>query len=177
MTTHHNQVESVEQRLAKFREGIKYTGAVGFRLGTVNFRILTRAEEMDIRRKAIAEAMKYGGDETEKNNFIQMSTLQLASTGPDKIPHLPLPLLNQLTSDELKFLYEEYVKIMDDANPSMERIETGEFQALVNAVKKNAVGSRDLSLRQLRGIFLAFQDLIQRMDAQIQQTDNTSGGQ
>jgi hypothetical protein len=105
-----------------------------------------------------------------------MSTLQLASQDEHKVPSLPAPMLAQMTSDELKFLYEEYVKIMDDANPALERISVDEFQALVNAVKKNAVGSRDLSLRQLRAIYLAFQDLIQRMDSQASQMDNLSGG-
>jgi hypothetical protein len=52
-----------------------------------------------------------------------------------------------------------------------------EFQALVHAVKKNAVVSKELSLRQLRAIFLAFQDLIQKVEAQTTQTDSFSGGQ
>jgi len=171
MNQEHKRIETVEERLAKFREGAKYAGSVSFRGSSIHFRVLTRHEEMEIRRKAIAEAMKYGGDETEKNNFIQMSTLCLASK------ELPLPMLNLMTSDELKWLYEEYVKIMDDANPSLERISVDEFQALVHAVKKNAVGSRELSLRQLRAIFLAFQDLIQRVDFQTSQMDSSFGGQ
>jgi hypothetical protein len=175
----HEPIETIEDRLAKFREGARYAGSLSFRGQVVHFRVLSRSEEMEIRRKAITASMHYGGDETEKNNFIQMSTLQLASTpvGPSKVPSLPIALLDKMTSDELKFLYDEYIKIMDDANPSIERIGTEEFRSLVDLVKKNGVGSRDLSLKQLRAIFIAFQDLIQRVDFQTSPMDSSSGGQ
>lgn len=147
--------------LGKFREGNAYAGTIKFRGGEIDLRILTRDEEMDIRRKAIKHASAYGGDETEKNDFIQRYTISLASNINGQ-PTLPITLFSKMTGDEFDFLHEEYIKIRDDNNPSLEKMTMEQYEALVDAVKKNAVGWKDLSLRQLRAIFSAYQALIQR---------------
>lgn len=154
-----------DEMLAKFRQGTSYEGVVQFRDGEVRFRILTRDEEMKIRREAIAHASKFGGDSAERDDYIEKFTLSAASTLNGQ-PSLPISLFKSFTSNEMDFLYDEYIKIRDDANPSLEKLTIDEFNALVDAVKKNAVGWKDLSLAQLRAIFSVFRDMIQKQETQ-----------
>ncbi len=154
-----------KEMLARFRAGATYCGSVYLREQMIDFRILTRDEEMEIRRKSMAHAAKHGNDSTERNDFIQKHTISLA-TNINGQPQLPISIFKELTSDELDYLYNEYVKIRDDSNPSLEVMSPEQFNAICDALKKKALGSKDLSLPQLRAICSAYADLIRSQDAQ-----------
>jgi len=169
-------IVSAEDLLRKMRAGIKEDFLIKMRDLTIPVRILSIDELTQIRREAIKHASIMGGDDAEKNIFIEKTVLKMASTVHGG-PILSDKLLSIMSVDEINFLYSEYTKIQDDINPMLERIKPEQFRALVDAVKKKSVSSKDCSLHQLRAIFTAYQDLIERLETQTLHTDSLSGGQ
>lgn len=169
-------IVSAEDLLKKMRSGVKTDFTLKLRDLTIPVRILSIDELTQIRREALKHAALNGGDEAEKNVFIEKTVLKMASniTGG---PILSDKLLSMMSVDEVNYLYSEYTKIQDDINPMLEQIRPEQFRALVDGVKKKTLSSKDCSLRQLRAIFTAYQDLIERLENQTSPTDNSSGGQ
>lgn len=166
-------IVTAEDLLAKMRAGTKELHEIRLRDLVIPVRVLSIDETNAIRRQAIQDATMKSGDEVDKNVAIQKSTLKLASTmTKGGGPMLSDKLLNMMSVDELGFLYEEYIKVMDDVNPSIDRMTEDQFKVLVEAVKKNHLSARDLSLSQLKAIFSAFQGLIQRLETPDSQKAN-----
>lgn len=158
---------SAEELLAKMRQGKKELYDV--RMGNLTFpvRVLTCDEVVAVRREAISTTAKSGGDETDKNIHIQKATLKLASTpSRGSAPFLGDKLMSLMTLDEISFLYDEYIRIMETVNPAVEFIEPAVFRGIVEALKKNTASPKDLSLLQLRAICSAYVDLILRQENQ-----------
>lgn len=156
-------ITTADDLLKKLRFGTEEVHTIVMRGVEIPVRVLSQSEYNKIRKDAIQATVVEGGDETDKNIRIQKATLMLASTlRHGQAPMLSDKLLDKLSNDELSFLYEEYVAKVDSVNPKLEQMTDDEFKAIVEALKKNTISSRDLSLRQLRGICTAFQDVIQR---------------
>ena len=166
-------IQTVESMLAKMRAGRSEVHEIMLGTLVVPVRVLTIDEMNQIRREAIKSAQSVlGGDDTDKNLAAQKFTLKLASTpGIGGVPMLSDKLLAQLSVDEVNYLYEEYVRVLDAVNPSLQAIDPERFRALVDALKKKTVSSRDLSLLQLRAICTAFVELILRLDSQASAKD------
>lgn len=159
---------SAEDILARMRVGKKQDFEMALGSQKIPVRILSIDETTTIRREALGHMAQIGGDETDKNVYIQKATLKVASTMSDKSgPLLGDKLLGKMSVDEISYLYGEYVKLMDQVNPTLETLSPEHFRVLVDAVKKNLVSTKDLSLAQLKAIFTAFQDLIQKQESQI----------
>ncbi len=154
-------ITTVEDILAKMREGVKATHEIKLRGAVVPVRVLSVDEMNAIRREALITSAASKGDETDINLQKQKSTLKMASN-LNGGPLLSDKLLGQLTTDEINHLYSEYVTVMEKVNPSVETIPNEEFRLMVEALKKNLASPKDLSLRQLKAICSAFQDMIQR---------------
>lgn len=168
---------SSEDILKKMRMGIKETYEISLRSFKVPVRVLSMDELVAVRREGIKHQALIGGDETDRNCYIEKTVLKLASTlTKNGAPLLMDGVLDKMTLEEISHLYGEYVKIMDDCSPELEQIPIEQFRALIDAVKKNSVTAKDCSLRQLRAIFYAYQDLIQKQETQILPPDNTHGG-
>ena len=168
-----HKVYSAEDILQKMRDGVKEVYEIRMRQMTIPVRILAIDEVNAIRNESIRHSALSQGDETDKNVHIQKTTLKLASNiTKGGGPILGDKLLGLLTVDELNYLYEEYIQILDTVNPSLETIPATEFRAMVDALKKNLVSSKELSIRQLRAICTAYVDLIQRQDNQTSPRDN-----
>jgi hypothetical protein len=167
--TAHPKIITAEDMLKKLRAGTKEVHEIKMREMVIPVRVLSVDEMNAIRRDSIKQMTLLAGDETDRNLSTQKTTLKMAST-INGAPVLGDKLLSLLSTDEINFIYNEYVKVMDDVNPSMEFISPDEFKALVEALKKNVITTRDCSLRQLKAICTAFQDLIQRQDSQTSQT-------
>lgn len=166
-------VLSADEVVAKMRMGKKTTDEIRMGSLSVPVRVLSCDEVNLIRREAILQAAKVGGDETDKNLIIQKTTLKLASTlTANSAPFLGDKVLSLLTHDELGYLYEEYIRFMDNVNPSLEHISPERFRAVVDALKKNIISPKDCSLLQLRAICLAYVDLIQRQETPTSQLDS-----
>lgn len=167
MPRDNSQMVSAEDILAKMRAGVKETYEIRMREQVFAVRILAMDEIAAIRREAIKHQLSLGGDDTDKNVYIQKATLTKATTLSKATPSmLSERLMGMLSLDEVKYLYEEYIRVMDAVNPAIEHMDPAEFRALVDALKKNILGSRDCSLLQLRAICSAFQELIQNPGTQ-----------
>lgn len=159
------KILSADDQLALLRAGVREVYEIQLRNLKIPMRVLSNEEAAAVRREALQYMYTVKGDETDKNLHIQKTTLKLASTiTKGGAPFLSDKLLDMLSLDELQFIYSEYVKMLDDVNPSLDKIHPDKFRALVEALKKNAITSRDLSLPQLKAICSAFQDMIQRQD-------------
>jgi hypothetical protein len=159
--TEATQITTVEDILAKMRNGVKATHEIKLRDAVIPVRVLSVDEMNAIRREALITSLASKGDDTDINLQKQKSTLKLASN-LNGGPTLSEKLLGQLTTDEINYLYSEYVAVMERVNPSIETIPNEEFRLMVEALKKNLAFPKDLSLRQLKAICSAFQDMIQR---------------
>lgn len=166
------ELKTVDVLLGKLRSGVKTTHEIKCRELVIPVRVLSIDEFNEVRRHSIAHATRSNGDETDKNLQAQKLTLKLASSITDGVPLLGDKILSQLTLDEINFLYEEYLAVMDSVNPSMASISDEEFREIVDALKKNLTSSRRLSLLQLRAICTAFAELIQKPEAPTAPTDS-----
>lgn len=160
------QIITVEEQLKRLRAGTKEVYEIAIRSFKIPVRILSIDEVNLIRRDAIKTAHLQAGDDVDKNVNIQRTTLAMASTITKNVPLLSDKLLGMMSVDEINHLYNEYIAVMENVNPSLETISEEVFRALVEGLKKNTVSSKDLSLHQLRAICTAYQDLIQRPAAQ-----------
>lgn len=161
------EITTVSDILARMRVGTKEVYELRMREMMFPVRVITMDEQAAVRREAIAHTAKMGGDETDRNCHIQQSTLKLASTiTKGGAPLISDSLLAKMSLDEVRYLYDEYIRVMDTVNPSLEMIPPEQFRALVDALKKNTLGARDLSLLQLRAICTAFAELILQLESQ-----------
>ena len=171
-------IQTVDMLLAKMRAGTQEVYEIEMRELKIPVRVLSIDELSAVRRDAIQKVSMQMGDDTDKALHTQKAVLRLASTlVPNSAPMLADKLLSRLGVDEINFLYNEYIAIMDRVNPALETIQPEQFRALVDALKKNTMSAKDLSLHQLRAICTAFQELIQRPATQTLPPDNVSGGQ
>jgi hypothetical protein len=172
----HSTDMSTDAILARMRAGVKTVAEIRLRDFVVPVRVLSIDETNAIRRDAIRTTTVNQGDEVDKNIAMEKSTLKLASTlssGPaGGVPILGDKLLGSLNLDEIHYLYNEYVKIMDDVNPTVEAMPEKEMRAIVDGLKKNTVSVRELSLRQLRATCLVFQDALQKQESQTSPKDS-----
>lgn len=162
--------------LARMRSGIKATYVIRLREQEIPVRLLSMDELMTIRREGLKHQASIKGDESDRNHCIHKLVLKFASDiNKKKMPLLMDSVLDEMTYEEIAFLYGEYTKVMDDVNPDLERMSPELFRSLVDAVKKKSISAKDCSLRQLRTIFNAYQDLIERAETPNSPPDNTSG--
>lgn len=168
-----HEIQTAEDLLAKMRAGTRQVHEIRMRDLVIPVRVLTIEEMNLIRRDAIKQAIAASGDEIDKNVLVQRSTLKLATTvEKGGAPFLSDKVLSLTTVDEINHLYNEYIRIVESVNPSLEQISSEQFKSLVDALKKSLITSNDLSLVQLRAICTAFVDLIQRQAAQVSHKDN-----
>ncbi len=168
---------SAEDLLAKLRGGSREVYEIRLRDLTIPVRMLPLDELLDIRNRMMNQNAKVGGDKANLATLVQKETLLAAATIAGQPGVLSGRLLSLLTLDEMIYLYNEYQKLCEEMNPSLEQVGPEQFQMLVQAVKKNNVSASDLSLPQLRAIFISYQDLIQRLDIRTSPQDSSSGGQ
>lgn len=166
---------SAEDLLAKMRAGTKEVYEIRIRGLVIPVRILSIDEEIDLRSRMIAQNSRSGGDDISLAALIQKETLRTATFIAKNNSSMPDRFFTELKRDELSYLFNEYFKILEDVNPTLEQIKPESFMALVDAIKKNNVNANDLSLAQLKAVFISYQDLIQRMDIQTSPEGNLPG--
>lgn len=172
------QIVTAEDQLERMRAGTKAIHEIRMRDMVIPVRVLSIEEIQAIRREAIQKTSNMGMDDTDKHIMIQKITLKMASTiVKGGGPTLGDKVLGLVSLDELQYLYDEYIRVMDAVNPTLQTIEPEAFRALVDALKKNSVSSKDCSLLQLRAICSAFVGLIQKLETQGSPLDKSSGGQ
>ena len=176
MSEAQEKLVSAEDLLAKMRAGTKEVYEIRMRDFVIPVRMISLDERLDIRNRMMVQNTKVMGDLANLASLVQKEILRAASTLSQGSPGvLSDRLLGMLTLDEVIYLYNEYQKICEEVNPSLEDVSPEKFEALVNAIKKNSVTASDLSLAQFRAVFIAYQDLIQRLVFQTSPADNGSG--
>jgi hypothetical protein len=171
------EIETVDEILRKMRAGVDEVHEIRLREMRFQIRCLSQDEFNQIRRDAKIETDANGGDDTDKNVRIQKMVLIRASAVKPGTPgKITDKLLSRLNADEMEFLYNEYVRVMDNMNPNIEAMTVDQFRMIVDALKKKTITSKDLSLPQLREVCAAFVDLIERMENQQSQMAKSSGG-
>ena len=171
------EIQTVEMMLARMRQGIKTEFEISMRGQVFHVRILSLDEVNQIRRYSIGEASRVQGDLVDRNVEMQKATLKLASTLDKGVgPVISDKLMSFLSTDEMNDLFEQYIAVMESVNPSLEQMTEAEFRPMVEALKKNQITWKDLSLKQLRVICTAYQELIQRPDSQTSPPGSSSGG-
>lgn len=158
---------TAEDLLAKMREGTKSLHEVRMRSLTVQVRVLSIDEMNMVRRDAFTAALAMKGDDVDKNLIMQKSILKLATTSPDSggVPMLSDKVLGMMSTDEVAYLYDEYIRVLDGVNPALESISPEAFQELVDSLKKNLISVNDCSIRQLKAISSSYVDLLSRRDS------------
>lgn len=175
--TNPQSIVSKADFLKLMRQGTKESYEFYVRGAKFTVRVLSIDEQTMVRRQAhLAMANVPGADETDINVEVQKSTLRLA-TQIDGINSVPPQIFDAMTADEIGLVYDQWLKIMDDVNPSLQVMTEEQFRALVEAVKKKSYSSRDCTLLQLKAIFNAFQDLIIKLEEQQPPKGSSPGGQ
>lgn len=162
-----NDIIMAEDLLAMMREGVKAIHEIKLRSFTCQVRVLSIDEMNLVRRDALKQAIADKGDEVDKNLITQKTILKLCSTSPasGNVPMLTDKLLGMLSTDEINYLYDEYMAVLDKVNPALESISHEVFRELVDSLKKNLLSVNDLSIRQLRAISSSYVDLISQKDS------------
>lgn len=162
----HLNIITAEDLLAKMRKGTKDTHEIKMREFIVNVRVLSIDEMNAVRQDSYRTALAVKGDDIDKNLITQKTILKMASTTDksDKMPVLSDKLLSMLTTDEINYLYDEYIKILDSVDPAVEKISSEAFRELVDCLKKNTLSVNDLSIRQLKAICLSYVEEISQKD-------------
>lgn len=158
---------TAEDLLAKMREGTKAVHEIKIRSFTVQVRVLSIDEMNLVRRDAYKAALAIQGDNVDKDLITQKSILKLASTTDTSggAPFLSDKVLGLMSTDEVCYLYDEYMKVLDNVNPALESISPEAFRELVDSLKKNLISANDLSIRQLKVICSSYVDLISQKDS------------
>lgn len=125
------------------RHGVDYFFPVKFRNFSVTLRPLSNSEMMEALSNAqayIATVPRERVTEVLKDNFIACEILKMASRpfeekGPGKLTEL---ILQNATTEEVMFLYKQWMAITDKVNPVFEEIPIEVVKRTVEDVKKNS---------------------------------------
>ena len=166
---------SAEDLLAKMRAGVKEVYEIRIGQLIIPVRLLSIDEEIEIRNKMIAQNTRAGGDEVSLAALIQKETLRTATFIAKNQSSMPDRFFAEMRRDELTYIFNEYFRLLEEANPSLETMPPEQFMVLVDALKKNHVSVKELSIQQLYKVGSAFQELIQRPDFQVSPEANSSG--
>lgn len=158
----------VDDLLKKMRMGRQTVSEIRMGDLSIPVRILSADEINAIRKEARVQAIALNGDETDENLYIQKKTLQKSSEiGENQMSVLSNKLLNSLSIEELRYLYEALITFWDTFNPAVEKITPDKFRTLVEELKKNAISWNDCTTPERRAIFTCFVELTQRPDTAI----------
>lgn len=152
-----------EYNLEAMRLGVEYQAKVYFRGKAYRIRPLSAKERLQCNEDVVeyfskkSPEMRLGINEAL---VIGMFTLEVASTSKPGVfdPELPMMFLENLTSDEISYLWKQYTAICQKVNPEFEEIPAEEIMELVEQVKKSPERATliDLSFFRLVDVCLAF---------------------
>lgn len=145
-------------QLEKMRAGVDYRFSVSLRSFTVKLRPLSVSEMMEITSSVaqyISSLPEAQRTRVVEHLYFSKMVLEKASTPePDSktAPALPDYILSQMSTEELEFLFKQYVSITDKCNPVLEDMPVDELKELVEEVKKNPSALIELSFLDLVNI-------------------------
>ena len=136
--------------LEQMRAGVAYRFTVRLRKFEMKLRPLTVQELIQVSTETMNELQnkpELGRVAVSESTLFAIKTLELASTSaPGKTDYaLPAYTLQQLSADELMFLYKEWLANNDRVNPSLEKLSREKLDELVQLAKKNPFALIELS--------------------------------
>lgn len=147
--------------LEAMRMGVDYTFPIKLRGFSLQMRPLSNAEMIEsygavsdyLSKLPASYRSKVAEDNALAREFLKKASSPFGTYAP-KLTDL---MLDAMTTDEVMFLYREWLNVCDRVNPSLERIPQERLQALVEEVKKNPpedlfVALTELSSGQLRNL-------------------------
>lgn len=129
-------------QLAAMRAGTEYRFEIRLRQFVMNCRPLTLSETNNVTSKVRAEMMKLPPEErtsVNESTYLAKAFLELSSTSAPGVydPQLTHVLMDEMTADEIQYLYKQYVQVTARANPALEELDRAELDLLVEALKKS----------------------------------------
>lgn len=128
--------------LEKMRQGINTRFPVIVRGMSVTLRPLSIMEEDQIESEVYAALMAFpegNRTRTKETRLLATKSIQLASTSDVGQSDMKITEyeLNRCTTDELQYIWKQYLIGMDKINPSIESIEVEKLNSLAEELKKN----------------------------------------
>lgn len=140
-------------QIDQMRMGVDYSFPVKLRNFQCVMRPLSNAETVKC-YSAVGEHMskipKSHQTKLTEDNFLAREFIKTASSPYGEwAPQISDPMMDQMSNDEIMFIYKEWMAICERCNPSMETISTDAMRVLVDHVKKNAPADLMLQLTEL----------------------------
>lgn len=142
------------QILAAMRQGVTYIGTIEIRGFKLSVRPLSQKETLQLYADVaqhVSTLPERARNSITEHAVLARKTLVLASTSdPDKMDfQLTDEVLEQVTNDELTFLFKQYCLAVERVNPAWEALPDETVDALIDEVKKNPPALIDLSSLQM----------------------------
>lgn len=147
--------KTLEEQLAAARKGPKQD--LFLTLGDLEIpcRILGHREEAATIANAKMAARKSKPETGQAQLFESMEVMRailMKVTNVKSVQHLTPLFLNELSSAELDSLYDQYLTLMNTANPEFEKMSSAKIGEMIAAVKKKEMAPRDFFTWQLAAI-------------------------
>lgn len=144
--------------LEEMRAGVEYKFQIKCRSLSFWVRPLSNLETIRAHQSAgrrLEELPDNDRTEQTASLFLASETLKLASSSDIGANDSPLTdhYLERMTPDELRYLFKEYLRVVDRVNPSLDEMPLEELTSLIDSVKKSPDGKLAL-------IELSFSDLV-----------------
>lgn len=141
--------------LEKMRLGVDYRYPITIRSFTLLARPLSIGETAEVatettrRMQDISRIDKAASHTLNENIILAQETLVKASTSDvgANDPKITPYVMSLMTSDEITELYRQYVDVVDRCNPALETMKPSDVKTLVDDLKKNLAGDKELALR------------------------------
>lgn len=144
---------SPAELLKRLRQGYKQD--IMFKMGGLDVpcRIMPADEQVQaISNAKLKLKIPTGHDKELLESIAVQKAVLMNGCTVEGIPHLPMKLLDKLSSDELSKLYDKYMNEIKFVDPEFEALSFTEVGELIDAVKKKEVTTKDLYTWQLAAI-------------------------
>jgi hypothetical protein len=139
------------------RAGTDYRFKLKLRGLEITFRPLSVIETVTVEadaREQLSKMKSHQQTDLIHSLLFAQKTIQQASTSePGKMDfQISEAILEKCTPDEVMYLFNEYAKVVERVNPSVEKMSVEELKALVESTKKNPSTTIVLSFWQLQNL-------------------------
>jgi hypothetical protein len=147
------QANELVEQVAAMRMGVEYKFAIALRNFKVILRPLADGEVMEcygnvseyINQIPASRRTKFVEDNAMAREFLKKAS----SPFEHYAPGITDPMLDQMTTDEIMYLYKEWQAVCDRVNPALENTPMDKLEELVESVKKNPPKDLRYQLTQL----------------------------
>lgn len=143
----------MDNDIQAMRMGVDYTFPVRLRSFQVALRPLANSEmikcyqDVSIYMASLPAAAR---SKIAEDNALAREFLKAASSPFGQYaPRITDAMMDQMTTDEVMFLYREWMSICEKVNPALEKMPADQLKSIVDILKKNPVTDLDSQLTEL----------------------------